>query len=191
LWGRTGRATNTTLEAWLGRPLAAKPRAEDLVLRYLAAFGPASVADMRVWSWLTGLREVVEGLRPRLRTYRDEAGRELFDVPDGSIMDGDRPVAIRFMPQYDNAFLSHEDRSRVAGDRVDIAMLAWKGAILVDGFIDAAWRLRRERGVATMTVSFFGTVSPELRREIEAEGQRLLAFLAADAATRELQFAGG
>ena len=158
------------------------------MLRYLAVFGPATVADMRVWSWLTGLREVVERLRPRLRTYRDETGRELFDVEDGPIVDGERPVPIRFMPQYDNAFLSHEDRSRIAGDRVDIEMLAWKGAILVDGFIDAAWRLRREKRAATMSITGFGSITPSQRVAIEEEGTRFLDFMTPGAASRELVF---
>jgi hypothetical protein len=186
LWGRTGRATNTTLEAWLGRPLASQPSIDDLLLRYLAAFGPATVGDMRIWSWLTGLREVVDRLRPRLRTYRDEAGRELFDVEDGAIADEDRPAPIRFLPQYDNVFLSHDDRSRILVGGVKVEDLIWKGGVLIDGYVGAAWRIQRDKKAATMTVTAYVPVTREQRAEIEAEGGRLLLFLAADAGTHEL-----
>jgi hypothetical protein len=190
LWGRTGRATNTTLEAWLGRPLATAPRVEDLVLRYLAAFGPASVADMRVWSWLTGLREVVERLRPRLRTYRDEAGRELFDVEDGTIVDGALPVSIRFLPQYDNLFLSHEDRTRISGELTWGIEFGWKGPILVDGGIAAAWRVRRAGKAATMTVELGRRLTPAERSDLEEEAAALAAFLDPDR-SRELVIVDG
>src|SRR5689334_3431783 len=103
LWRRTSRATNTTLEAWIGRATAATT-VDELVLRYLRVFGPASTADIRTWSWFTGIREVVDRLRPGLRTYRDEAGRELLDVPDGEFASADVPAPVRFLPQYDNVF---------------------------------------------------------------------------------------
>jgi hypothetical protein len=177
LWGRTGRATNTTLESWLGRPLDERPQVEDLVLRYLAVFGPASVSDMRVWSWLNGLREIVDGLRPRLRTYRDEAGRELLDVPDGLIADPDLPAPVRFLPQYDNVFLSHEDRSRIDGALSWGIEFGWKGPILIDGGIAAAWRVRRAGKVATMTVELGRRLTPAQRLELEAEATALAAFL--------------
>jgi hypothetical protein len=177
LWGRTGRATNTTLESWLGRPLDAGPRVEDLVMRYLAVFGPATVADLRVWSWLTGLREVVEGLRPRLRTFRDEAGRELFDVPDGLIADPGLSAPVRFLPQYDNLFLSHEDRSRIDGELSWGIEFGWKGPILVDGGIAAAWRVRRTGKTARMTVELGRRLTAAERSELEEEAMRLAAFL--------------
>ena len=107
---------------------------------------------MRIWSWLTGLREVVERLRPRLRTFRDEAGRELFDVEDGLIVDPDVPAPIRFLPTYDNIFLSHDDRSRILIERIAVPDLIWRGGVLVDGFISGAWRIRREKREATMTI---------------------------------------
>jgi hypothetical protein len=187
LWGRTGRATNTTVEAWLGGPLAAETAPDAAVLRYLAAFGPATVADIRIWSWLTGLREVIERLRPRLRTYRDEAGRELFDMKDGVIIDPDMPVAPRFLPQYDNIFLSHDDRSRIVGDHVAGHEMGWKGSVLIDGFGGGAWRVRRERKRATMTLELFGPIMPAQRVVAEEEAGRLFDFVAGDAEERDLQ----
>ena len=180
LWGRTGRPTNTTAESWLDASMAAEPSIDELVLRYLAAFGPATVADIRVWSWLTGLREVVDRLRPRLRTFRDDAGRELFDVEDGLIADEDLPAPIRFLPQYDNVFLSHDDRSRILTDAVSVPDLAWRGGVLVDGFVAAAWRIDRDRRRAAMTVTLAQPVTADQRVEIEREGERLQAFLAPD-----------
>jgi hypothetical protein len=189
LWGRTGRPTNTTAEAWLGAPMDDDPSVEALLLRYLAAFGPATIGDMRVWSWLTGLREVVDRLRPRLRTFRDESGRELLDVADGLVVDEDTPAPIRFLPQYDNAFLSHEDRSRILSPGVTVSELTWRGGVLIDGYVGAAWRIARERGRATMTVTRYVSVDRAQQAETEAEADRLLGFLAADADQRVVTFA--
>jgi hypothetical protein len=180
LWRQTGRATNTTLEAWSGRQPAGAP-IEDIVLRYLAAFGPASSGDARTWSWLTGLREVLERLRPRLRTYRDEAGRELFDLEDGVITDPDTPAPVRFLPQYDNVFLSHDDRARISGVMAWGVGFGWKGVILVDGGITGAWRVRRAGGTATMTVELGRELTSSERGELEAEADALARFLDPDA----------
>ena len=187
LWGRTGRPTNTTAEAWLGGSMDATPSTEDLILRYLDVFGPATVSDMRVWSWLTGLREVVDGLRPRLRTFRDEAGRELFDVEDGLLADEDLPAPIRFLPQYDNAFLSHEDRSRINGDMSWGVDFGWKGVVLIDGGISAAWRVRTEGRTAVMKVELGRRLTGAERAELEDEAERLLAYVAADAGARSIE----
>lgn len=180
LWKQTGRPTNTTAEAWLGSAMVDEPDIEDLLLRYLAVFGPATVGDMRVWSWLTGLREVVERMRPRLRTFRDEAGRELFDVPDGLLVDEDTPAPIRFLPQYDNVFLSHEDRSRLNGAMSWGIDFGWKGPILVDGSIAAAWRVRRSGKIATMNVELGRRLTPAERSDLEEEAARLAEFLDPD-----------
>ena len=191
LWGKKAPPRALTVETWLSRPPGTDTAADDVVLRYLAAFGPASVSDIRIWSWLTGLREVVERLRPRLRTFRDEAGRELLDVQDGLLVDPDVPAPVRFLPQYDNIFLSHDDRSRILVKRVTVPDLVWKGGVLIDGFISGAWRIRREKGRATMTIELAVPLAGAPREEIEAEGTRLFEFLAADADTRELRIVEG
>jgi hypothetical protein len=187
LFGRTARATNTTAEAWLGGPLGPAAPLETVIERYLRAFGPATVADVRTWSWLTGLRPVIEAMRPTLRTYRDEAGRELLDAADGVIADPELPAPIRFLPQYDNVFLSHADRSRLNGGMAWGVDFAWKGVVLIDGFISAAWRVRRERRSATMTIELGAPLDAPTRVALEEEAERLFAFVAADAETREVQ----
>jgi hypothetical protein len=84
------------------------------VLRYLRAFGPASVMDMQNWSRLTKLAPAFERLRERLVTFADERGRELFDLPDAPRPEADVPAPVRLLGEYDNVLLGHADRSRIA-----------------------------------------------------------------------------
>jgi hypothetical protein len=183
LWKMSGQARHTTLEAWLGKDVDDDATPDKLVLRYLRAFGPATVADARTWSRLAGLREVFERLRPRLRTFRDERGRELFDVTDGLLPDPDMPAPPRFLPQYDNVFLAHDDRSRIV--REDLGGSPWTGVnfgtVLIDGFISAVWKILRADGTATLRIEFRPTIG---RRDMDAvmeEGGRLLTFTDAEA----------
>lgn len=186
IWGRGGRPVLDTIEQWVGEPLDPNPSIDDLVLRYLGAFGPATAKDVQVWSWLPGIREVLDRLRPRLRTFRDQAGRELFDITDGPMPDPETPAPVRLLPEYDNLLLSHDDRSRV-GDLVIGADRWWRGSVLVDGFVRGTWRVRRERGTAVLSIGLYVDLDTTGRAEIEAEATRLLEFVAADAPTREIR----
>jgi hypothetical protein len=188
LWGKSGRATFTTLHAWLGRSPATPPSPHELVLRYLRAFGPATPADVQTWSGLTAMRELLEELRPSLRTFRDEHGRELFDVPRAPLPDPDTPAPVRFLPEYDNVLLAHADRSRVVGRETRLwADVGW-GAVLVDGFTAARWRLVREQTAATLQLQAFRKLGPGERSSIVEEGHRLVAFLGPDVERHDLRW---
>ncbi|MBT2385138.1 winged helix DNA-binding domain-containing protein [Streptomyces sp. ISL-11] len=185
LWGRGGPAAHTTTAAWLGQEPDPRPDAGAVLRRYLAAFGPASVKDMQKWCGLTGLRTVVDGIRPGLRTFRDENGTELFDLPDAPLPDPDTDAPVRFLPEFDNIALSYADRARV----VDPA--SWRRVrrvnraaptVVLDGFIRGVWRLDRAPGTTTLTVEPFERIRAADRAALEDEAARLLAMAAQDTA---------
>ncbi|HXV58363.1 MAG TPA: winged helix DNA-binding domain-containing protein [Gaiellaceae bacterium] len=180
LWSRSGRPTLTTAEAWLGRSVRRSAKPDDAVRRYLAAFGPASVKDIATWSGLTGVREIVERLRGGLRTFRDENGVELLDVPDAPLADPATPAPVRFLAEYDNVFLSHADRSRIVDPLHRPQFGSWDGRffrmVLVGGFIRALWR--PEDG--DVVVRPLRRLSKRDAAAVEAEGRRLARFLPAD-----------
>jgi len=180
IWGRNGRAVQTTAERWLGRPLERATQPDALIVRYLAAFGPATVGDIRTWSGLTGLGPAIERLRPKLRGFRDEHGRELLDVTDGPLPDPDTPAPPRFLPDFDNVVLAHADRTRIVADPDRRRVLKPK-TFLVDGFVGGTWRLIRGRGIVTVEVTPFGPIAGEDRIALAEEGMRLLSFIVAGA----------
>ncbi|MGY0057479.1 winged helix DNA-binding domain-containing protein [Streptomyces sp. LZ34] len=192
LWGKSGGPRYATVEDWLGRPMETEPSVDEVVLRYLAAFGPATVADIQKWCGLTGLREVVERLGPALRRYRDESGRELYDPAGASLPDPDTPVPARFVAEFDNLLLSHADRARILADEYrrpvmgDNAIV--RGTILVDGFVAGIWKIERARGVAALRVTPFVRLGAADREALEAEGARLLAATDAAAGERDVRF---
>ncbi len=193
IWGAAGPAAFTTTEAWLGGPPAPGSSPDALVLRYLTAFGPATIMDVQAWSGLTRLSEVAERLRPRLRTFRDLRGRELLDLPDAPRPDPDTPAPPRFLPEYDNVLLSHADRARVIPVRRSVPLPpglgGTSGTVLVDGFWQATWKLNRTQGAATLQVKPFARLSPEQAAAVAEEGERLLDFAAANADTHDVHIA--
>jgi hypothetical protein len=191
VWGVGGQAVHTSTEQWLDRPLDKDTTPDDIVLRYLAAFGPATVMDVQTWSGLTRLREVLDRLRPRLRTFVDERGAELYDLPDAPRPEPATPVPVRLLPEYDNLLLSHADRTRVMADehrkRYNTQRGAMRGSVLVDGFFRGLWKVERSRGAATLVVEPWERIAEPDQESIAAEGARLLDFAADDAAEHDIR----
>ncbi len=192
VWGRSGAARWTTVEAWLSRSLDDRPSLEAVVLRYLGAFGPATVKDVQTWSGLTRLAEVADRLRPRLRIFRDDQGAELLDLPEAPRPDPETPAPPRFLPEYDNLLLSHADRTRfiAGGERIPLppGPGARSGTLLEDGVLSATWRITiTRREAATLVLTPFRSLRG--RKAIAAEGGRLLRFVAPDVEHREVRFA--
>lgn len=195
IWGKGGNPTMSTADLWLGSGLDPSPSIDEVVLRYFAAYGPASVADVQAWSGLTRLGEVVDRLRPRLRTYKDESsGRELFDLEGIELPSPDLPVPTRFLPEYDNALLSHADRTRFIDDtlrgRLAIEERFTRGSVLYDGRVCALWKLVRQgKKAAVAEVEPVTRLPRKAVTSIIAEGNRLLSFAAAGAASTDVRVA--
>ncbi|GEC10421.1 hypothetical protein SSP24_80760 [Streptomyces spinoverrucosus] len=176
LWGKSAQVALTTAEHWLNRPAEPAATQESAVLRYLGAFGPASVKDMQTWSGLTRMRPVFERLRPQLITFRDEGGVELFDLPDAPRPDPDTPAPPRFLPEFDNLLLSHADRTRVVppahhGRTWQVNTVYCP--LLVDGFLAGVWRLVD----GALVIEPFGSLTRAQREEVTEEGARMLQVL--------------
>ncbi|MGW1226395.1 winged helix DNA-binding domain-containing protein [Streptomyces sp. NPDC001478] len=180
LWGRSGKVALTTVEHWLGRSSRPAAALGATVLRYLAAFGPASVRDFQSWAGLTRTRESFEALRPELVTFRDEHGVELFDLPDAPRPDEDTPAPPRFLPEFDNVLLGHADRTRLIPPhlkgRNGVGNQAY-GSVLADGSLAAIWRHGTGTGPApgTLTVQPLRPLTAAERDAVTEEAAALLA----------------
>jgi hypothetical protein len=180
-WGWDAKAPFALAEGWMGAACAPACEPAVLVRRYLAAFGPATPADAGAWSGLRGMRETFAAMRDELVTLRDERGRELFDLPDAPRPGGDVDAPVRFLPDFDNLVLAHDDRARVVADahrpRLVSKNLQVAATFLVDGMVAGTWTVAKARGAATLTLQPFAAVPARARRALEAEGEALARFV--------------
>jgi len=190
-WCYPGKPAWTPAQSWLGAPVSTQATTEDaqnLILRYLAAFGPATVNDFETWSRLSATRATFDALRPRLLTYSGPAGEELFDVPVDAVPGAKVPplpdpqtrAGPRFLPEFDNLLLSHRKRERFVPPahrkKVFLPGLRVAPTVLVDGFVAATWKTEVKRGEATLTVEPFDSLELDSRRAVEAEAEALVRF---------------
>jgi hypothetical protein len=193
VWGRSGPIAHTSIEAWLGDAPQDLPSIDAVIRRYLGAFGPATVMDAQAWIGLTRLGEVFDRLRPELMTFRDERGRELFDLPEAPRPDPDTPAPPRLLYDFENILLSYADRSRVLPPELtrglDSRTQESLSTFTLDGFVAGRWGIRRAGRTATLVLTPVDAVSKPDRLALTAEGEGLLRFAAAEAANHEVRFA--
>ncbi|MGR4866822.1 winged helix DNA-binding domain-containing protein [Caulobacter sp. LARHSG274] len=181
LWGRSGQPTLAAVE---DRLAAARPgfTLADLVRRYLAAFGPASVADAQAWLGRTRLAATFDALRPSLVSFLGEDGVELFDLPGAERPAAETDAPVCFLGEFDNVLLAHEDRTRVMSAehkrRLYTANGVVRAAVLIDGFTAGRWRIEDGKTTSTLYVELFDRPAGAVARTVAEEGERLLAFAA-------------
>lgn len=179
LWKRSGGVVYAYVDSYLGRPLA-EADVEELVLRYLRAYGPATPADMTKWSMVTRLGPVFTAMAKadRLTTCVDEHGRTLYDVPGGVLAEEHLDLPAVMLGTYDNLFLSHANRDRIAPDD---ARKRWMGpnggvanTLFVDGLLAGSWRYDGD----SFDVEPYRPLTPTERRQVEQEKERVATLLA-------------
>ena len=192
-WSFPAASAFTPAEEWLGASIDAGAGPEELVLRHLAAFGPATPADVQAWCGVPGVRAAIEALRPRLVAREDEAGRELLDLPDAPRPADDTDAPARLLPEFDSLMLAHADRTRIVPKRhqgrITTKNLRVRATALWDGFVVGTWTLARTRGVATLTVEPFARLPKGATAALREEAERLLRFAEPEAKGHEVVLA--
>lgn len=155
VWKTNARPRWALADQWLGEPLETTSNLEELVLRYIRAFGPMATGDIQAWSRLTGLKPVIDSLRPDLRLLIDEVGRELLDLPESLWPEEATAVPVRFLGAYDNLWLAHKDRSRILAEDHRLLIMnngIGRPAVLIDGLIAARYRIdvRKRRAILSI-----------------------------------------
>lgn len=192
IWGESGQAVHTSVEAWLGQPLFSSPDPEWLIKSYLSALGPATVKDIQVWSGLTRIHEVIKTLRKDLITFRNERGEELFDLPAAPRPEADTPVEPRFLGEFDNMLLSYADRSRIMDEMYRKRVFTSNGIIratfLVGGFVTGTWKMTSGSHGTELHIEPFRKLTEQELDALSEEGDRLLQFAVSDVAASTIVF---
>ena len=192
-WGSGSKMLYTLAEEALGKFETVDPL-QALFARYLMAFGPASIMDFQTWLGRTKLKEALGTLPADWVRYQDENGSELIDLPNLPIMDGDLPVSPRFIPEYDNLVLGHQNRTRILADVhrpfVFLSAARVMGTFLMDGFVAGVWKFKREKKTLIMTISPFERLSFSQQEGVLWEALHLLSFCLEDQENGRVVFEG-
>ncbi|CAN5318713.1 winged helix DNA-binding domain-containing protein [soil metagenome] len=183
-WGFTRRPSYVAARSWLPWTEAgAQAGLDELVRRYLAAFGPAGVADIAQFTRLeiTRVRAAVDRLGTSLRRLRGPDGADLVDLRDAAIPGADTPAPVRFLPMWDSVLLAYRDRSRVIPAEVRKMVIRTNGDVLptflVDGRVAGLWRAELVRGRTRIRYRPFGRLPRAVRAELDAEAAALAVFV--------------
>jgi uncharacterized coiled-coil protein SlyX len=169
----------------------ARPTGEEaialLIRRYLAAFGPVTLADIAKFAGQAParIRPVLDKMTPDLVTFADEQARVLFDLPKARRPDAETSAPVRLLPRYDEMLIAYQHRDRVIAAAHRPKMYSKNGIIeaslVVDGLVAGMWSLARTKTEAVVVIQPFGRLAPKDRAAALAEGEQLARFMAPDA----------
>ncbi len=193
-WAYPGNPKFTLAETWLDQPIPPTDALRELVLRYLAAFGPATVSDIQTWSGLGKLKDTVEALRSDLVVFKEEGGRgEFFDLHDAPRPEADTPAPVRFLPEFDNLLLSHAKRTRIISEEYrnrifGTGNLRVAATILVDGFVAGLWTVESAKKAAALVIAPFAPLPKAAQDALTEEGERLIRMIDPEAKMHEVRW---
>ena len=191
-WGFPADSDFALAEHWLKTKVGAGSGAGPLVLRYLAAFGPATVPDIAAWLGIRGVAELLAPIRDKLLTFRDERGREVFDLPSAPRPNAETPAPVRFLPEYDSVILAHADRARIVDEAYRKALvtknLIVPATFLIDGRVSGTWKIERKKTAAILTLTPFCPIPKTCKPAVSEEGEALLRFVEPDAKTFSVSY---
>ena len=180
-WERRRADLYARAEDWLGAQpsVPAEDGLDLLIRRYLRAFGPASPADVASWAGmrLTPVNAALEQIE--LRQFRDERGGLLVDLPRAPLPAADTPAPARYLPTWDATLLANCRRTQILPEEhrpkiFHIKKPQSEMTFLVDGAVAGVWKQDGNR----VRLHPFGRLSRADRDELEAEAERLAAYIA-------------
>ncbi len=179
-WGFPADSAFALADGWLKKSIGDGAGPAALIMRYLAAFGPATAADIQWWTGLRGVAELLAPVRSKLLMFKDERGRDLFDLPKAPRPDADTDAPVRFLPEYDSVVIGHSDRSRLVDEKFRKVLvtknLIVPATFLVDGRIAGTWKLEGKKAKAAVTLTPFAPLPKKVREELEEEAESLALF---------------
>lgn len=197
-WRYFGKNPYIAAHQWLGEmeESSLETAMAYVVRRYLAAFGPASRADVVQWAGVRKVSQVdaaIKALGDEIVAFKDEDGKVIYDLSGAPRPGGDAPAPPRFLPKWDNLLLAYENRERVLPARYRKTVIKINGDVLptflVDGVVAGMWSAIRARDAATLRLEPFEIIDPSTRLLLEEEGLRLIRFIEPEAATYEVSIA--
>lgn len=190
-WSYPGNPQFALAEQWIDRKVDERDNLTELIVRYLRAFGPASITDAQSWIGAPNLKGVFEELRPQLVVYRDENRRDLFDLPDMPLPEAETAAPVRFLPEFDNILIGHSNRRRIISDEhrksVYLPGLRVAATVLVDGFVTGTWSVTKKGKSASLNVVGFRSFDQPNRTAICDEGEQLIRFIEPSASVYDIK----
>ncbi len=189
LWKSHGKPSYIDARVWL--PGLAAPSTDHglgiAVERYLGAYGPASLADIGKWVGqprVSRIRAAIGALGERITRSVGHDGRELVDLADRTVPSEDMPAPARFLSRWDSLLIAYDVRDRILPDAYRAVVIKKNGdflpTFLVDGFVAGLWSVEQTRGEAVLRLAPFARVPARDARALEAEGERLVRYVAAE-----------
>jgi hypothetical protein len=162
---------------------------QELIRRYLAAYGPATRDDFLRWVGTRAparFRAAWTALVEGGAILEVEPKRWLLASDAGRLRRAGRPNGVRLLPAFDPYVLAHQDRAHLIEKDLKARVYRQAGwispVVLEAGRIAGVWSHRRSAGTVAVRVGAFGRMSRETRTAVQVEAAALASYLGGELA---------